>query len=175
MIQANEEQGQDVTIQAAGEQYLTFMLGKEEYALPILKVQEIKSWTDVTDVPCTPDYMLGVLNLRGAIVPIFDLRRRFGLPVREFDSTTAVIIAHAEKEDRAHVAGFVVDQVAEVYHFENANIQKSDDIAATINADFISGLTRTDEKLVILLNLDEILRRSLELVDDMQREDRACH
>ena len=164
-MQVSEETGQDVTIQAVGEQYLTFLLGSEEYALPILKVQEIKSWTAVTEVPCTPEYMLGVLNLRGAIVPIFDLRLRFNLPQREFDSTTAVIIAHAEMDGKTHVAGFVVDQVAEVYHFEDANIQKSDEIAATINSDFISGLTRTEEKLVIILNLDEILHRSLELVE----------
>lgn len=164
-MQTSEETTKDVTIQAIGEQYLTFLLGTEEYALPILKVQEIKSWTPVTEVPCTPDYMLGVLNLRGAIVPIFDLRQRFGLPHREFDSTTAVIIAHAQIDDKTHVAGFVVDQVAEVYHFEDANIQKSDDIAASINANFISGLTRTEEKLVIILHLDEILRRSLDLID----------
>lgn len=174
-MQVNEEPAKDVTIQAVGEQYLTFLLGNEEYALPILKVQEIKSWTSVTEVPCTPEYMLGVLNLRGAIVPIFDLRRRFGLPVREFDSTTAVIIAHATIEGRTHVAGFVVDQVAEVYHFEDDNIQKSDEIAATINADFISGLTRTEEKLVIILNLDAILRRSLDLIDTDQLSDNVRH
>ena len=174
-MQITEETGQDVTIQAVGEQYLTFLLGKEEYALPILKVQEIKSWTPVTEVPCTPEYMLGVLNLRGAIVPIFDLRQRFGLSRREFDSTTAVIIAHAHIDEKLHVAGFVVDQVAEVYHFQDANIQKSDDIAATINADFISGLTRTEEKLVIILNLDEILRRSLELVENEELAGHARH
>ncbi|MFK8013995.1 MAG: chemotaxis protein CheW [Gammaproteobacteria bacterium] len=165
-MHAIDESQADAAIQAVGEQYLTFLLGTEEYAVPILKVQEIKSWAPPTAVPCTPGYMLGVINLRGAIVPVFDLRRRFGLPPRDFTSTTAVIIARAEADGRQHVAGFVVDQVAEVYHLQEETIQRSADIAASINGDFIKGLTRTEEKLVIILNLDEILERSLDVVSE---------
>ncbi|MFK8017200.1 MAG: chemotaxis protein CheW [Gammaproteobacteria bacterium] len=164
-MQATKERPEDVAAEAVGKQYLTFLLADEEYAVPILKVQEIKSWTATTGVPCTPDDMLGVINLRGAILPVFDLRRRFSLPAQDVTSTTAVIIVRAEGNTRTQVAGLVVDQVAEVYNLDDANIQPSADISGSINGQFITGLTRTEEKLVIVLNLDEILRQSMETID----------
>src|SRR6266436_7035883 len=87
---------------ADSEQYLTFMLAGEEYGVDILRVQEIKGWDKVTRIPHTPDYVLGVINLRGAVVPILDLRRRFGLETIAFGPTTVVIVASHDWTRRAH-------------------------------------------------------------------------
>ena len=145
------------------DQYLTFQLGDEEYAIDILSVQEIKSWTSVTPLPQSPHYMLGVINLRGAIVPVIDLRRRFDLPVREISSTTTVVIVSAESEDGNKVVGLVVDSVSEVYHLGKNQIQHSSEISEDIDSNFIQGLAKIDEKLVILLNLSRLVLTSIGL------------
>ena len=95
------------------DQFLTFILGNEEYGIEILKVQEIKSWGPFTPIPNAPEYVLGVINLRGAIVPIVDLRSRFGLPPQEYTTTTAIIIVHTEVDDQPRIIGLVVDQVSD--------------------------------------------------------------
>ncbi len=164
MQTASAEQN-ELSIQEMGEQYLTFVLDGEEYAIEILKVQEIKSWAPVTPIPCSPQYLLGVINLRGAIVPVVDLRQKFGLESREFTPTTAVIIVRATDSEQQRVAGLVVDQVAEVYHLQSAQIQDSSAVAASIDSDFISGLAQIDDKLVIMINLERIIDSSLELMD----------
>ncbi|MFK8031505.1 MAG: chemotaxis protein CheW [Gammaproteobacteria bacterium] len=169
-MQTATPEAPELSIQAIGEQYLTFVLGKEEYAIEILKVQEIKSWGPVTPIPCAPEYLLGVINLRGAIVPVIDLRRRFGLDTGEFTPTTVVIIVRAKCGEQEHVAGLVVDQVAEVYHLDPTSIQDSVEIAGSIDANFIRGLAQADKKLIILVNLDQIIESSLDLLD-MAREE----
>ena len=146
---------------AAKGQYLTFLLGDEEYAVDILSVQEIKSWGPVTPVPQSPAYMLGVINLRGAIVPIVDLRRRFDLPPQEVQPTTAVVIVSADSDEGKKVVGLVVDRVSEVYHLAMDQIQASADISAEIDATFIQGLAKMEEKLVILLNLPKVVLSSI--------------
>lgn len=143
------------------DQYLTFLLGDEEYAVDILSVQEIKSWGPVTPVPQSPSYMLGVINLRGAIVPIVDLRRRFELPPQEVQATTAVVIVSANSADGEKVVGLVVDRVSEVYHMAAEQIQESADISAEIDSNFIHGLAKTEEKLIILLNLKRVVLSSI--------------
>ncbi|MEM9742374.1 MAG: chemotaxis protein CheW [Pseudomonadota bacterium] len=143
-------------------QYLTFRLGEEEYAINILSVREIKSWGPVTPLPQSPPYMLGVINLRGAIVPVVDLRRRFGLPDLEVCPTTTVVIVSAEGEtSNGKVVGLVVDHVSEVYHLADDQIQHSADISSEIDSTFIHGLAKTDERLVILLNLDRVVSSSI--------------
>lgn len=161
----SNQQVAEPTIQDVGEQYLTFLLDSEEYAVEILKVQEIKSWSTVTPVPCAPEYLLGVINLRGAIVPIIDLRSRFCLEGIERTPSTAVIIVRATDSDQQRIAGLVVDQVAEVYHLQAEKIQDSVDIAGSIDADYICGLAQADDKLIILINLDRIILTSLELAN----------
>ncbi|MFK7956019.1 MAG: chemotaxis protein CheW [Lysobacterales bacterium] len=155
----------EMSIQEMGEQYLTFVLNNEEYAIEILKVQEIKSWAPVTPIPCSPDYLLGVINLRGAIVPVVDLRQKFGMEPRDFTPVTAVIIVRATDSEQQRVAGLVVDQVEEVYHLQAGQIQDSAGIAASIDSKFISSLAQIDDKLVILINLESIIDSSLELMN----------
>src|SRR5580658_5602491 len=102
----------------AGEQYLTFMLAGEEYGVDILRVQEIKGWDKVTRIPHTAKFVLGVINLRGAVVPILDLRCRFGLGSSDFGPTTVVIVVRAMTRSGERTVGMVVDAVSEVYHVD---------------------------------------------------------
>src|SRR5580698_3872046 len=103
--------GADRTATETSEQYLTFMLAGEEYGVDILRVQEIKGWDKVTRIPHTPDYVLGVINLRGAVVPILDLRRRFGLETVEFGPTTVVIVVRVMNGLTERTVAVVVDAV----------------------------------------------------------------
>lgn len=138
-------------------QFLTFVLDSEEYAIDILRVQEIKSWSLVTKIPKSPAYVLGVINLRGSIVPIIDLRGRFGLPTAEITNKTAVIIVRTEVNGSERVMGLVVDRVSEVYHFKETDIQSSATMSGNINSEFFGGLAKAEKHLVILLNLDRIV------------------
>ena len=144
------------------DQFLTFILGNEEYGIEILKVQEIKSWGPFTPIPNAPEYVLGVINLRGAIVPIVDLRSRFGLPPQEYTTTTAIIIVHTEVDDQPRIIGLVVDQVSEVYHLGADVIQNVDETSSGIDKGFIRGYGKIEEKLVILVNLEPIIASSME-------------
>lgn len=151
----------DLSIQEIDQQYLTFTLADEEYGLEILSVQEIKSWAPVTPIPCAPSYLLGVMNLRGAIVPVIDLRNRLGLPSQPPSETTAIIIirCHDERDHRA--AGIVVDSVADVQYLNLETIQKAANVDAAINPDFISALAQNQEGMIILLNTGKIVSTSL--------------
>ena len=107
--------------ESASEQYLTFMLAGEEYGVAILQVQEIKGWDKGTRIPHTPEYVLGVINLRGAVVPILDLRRRLGLGSVEFGPTTVVIVVRVMNGRGERTVGVVVDAVSEVYNVDAAD------------------------------------------------------
>lgn len=139
------------------DQYLTFFLGEEEYGVAILAVREIRSWRPCTPLPRAPDYVMGVMNLRGAIVPIINLRRRLGLPPVACDDTTAVIIVSQESEQREQVVGLVVDRVSEVYHLGVDTIQATTDPVGIMRSEFISGIGQMDEKMVIVLDLGPIV------------------
>lgn len=141
----------------AGGQYLTFMLAGEEYGVEILKVQEIKGWDKATPIPNTPDHILGVLNLRGAVVPIIDLRMRFGLDSIPYGPTTVVIVVKMQHNNQDRTVGLVVDAVADVYRLDSADIQPPPEMGGTINTAFVRGLTTVDDKMVILLEIDYLI------------------
>lgn len=147
----------DVEANSGSSQYLTFMLAGEEYGVEILKVQEIKGWDTVTPIPNTPDYMLGVLNLRGAIVPIVDLRNRFKLDDIQFGPTTVVIVVKMQNEDQTRTVGLVVDAVAEVYRLENDAVQPPPEMGSSVQTEFVRGLVTVDKKMVILLEVDRLI------------------
>ncbi len=148
-------------IAETADQFLSFLIADEEYGIEILKVQEIKSWGPYTPLPKSPDYVLGVINLRGAIVPIIDLRARFGLPTTDYTATTAVIIVRTGGSEDARIIGLVVDSVSEVYHLSPDAIQDASDNAAADRANYVRGFGQIDDKLVILVNLDPIITQSL--------------
>ncbi|WP_447983458.1 chemotaxis protein CheW [Nitrospira sp. Nam74] len=134
-------------------QYLTFMLGDELYGVDILRVQEIKGYQKCTPIPNTPVFIKGVLNLRGTIVPIVDLRAKFNLPPVEATMFTVVIVVVVK--DR--IMGLIVDAVSEVMDIASADIQPPPMLGTNVDVSFISGLGRCGERLITILNIDHVL------------------
>jgi purine-binding chemotaxis protein CheW len=144
-------------ISADEDQYLTFILADEEYGVDILRVQEIKGWDSVTSIPNTPEYIKGVINLRGTVVPIFDLRERFNLETIAYGPTTVVIVLKVANDDGERIMGIVVDAVSDVYNVTDEEMKPSPEFGSAIDTTFIRGLATVDNKMVILLNIDHLL------------------
>ncbi len=138
-------------------QFLTFMLAGEEYGVDILRVQEIKGWESSTEIPNTPDYIQGVMNLRGTIVPIVDLRRRFDLEKVEYSNTTVVIVLKTKSNETEKTIGFVVDAVSDVYNVTEEQLKPSPDFGNAVSTEFVRGLATVDEKMLILLDIDHLI------------------
>ena len=143
-------------------QYLTFVCAGEEYGVEILRVQEIKGWEGVTRVPYTPAYVLGVMNLRGVIVPVIDLRLRFGMPARAAGASTVVIVVRIASTRGDKTAGIVVDAVSEVYGIAAEDIKPTPEIGATPEDACVLGLTSVDNKMVMLLDIDRLVASCIE-------------
>lgn len=159
-MNAPESLGMDdvaIGINADEDQHLTFILEGEEYGVDILRVQEIKGWDRVTPIPNTPDYIRGVINLRGTIVPIIDLRIRFDMPTVEYGPMTVVIVLRVEGEDRERIMGIVVDGVSDVHNIGADVLRPAPDFGAGLDIDFVKGLASIDEKMVIVLDIDHLL------------------
>ena len=139
------------------DQLLTFILANEEYGVDILRVQEIKGWDSVTPIPNTPDYIRGVINLRGTIVPIIDLRMRFGLESVAYGPTTVVIVLKVMSENASRTMGIVVDGVSDVYNVAEEAIKPAPDFGGVIAIDFVRGLATVGENMVIVLDIDHLL------------------
>lgn len=138
-------------------QYLTFILAGEEYGVDILRVQEIKGWDNVTKIPNAPHYIKGVMNLRGTIVPIIDLRERFNLEKLEYGPMTVVIVLKVETENRHRTMGIVVDAVSDVYDIASEHMRPPPDFGDVISVEFLKGLATVDNKMVIVLDIDHLL------------------
>ena len=144
-------------------QQLTFSLAGEEYGVDILSVREIRGWSQVTRIPQTPRYLLGVLNLRGAIVPVMDLRMRFGLEREAYgDSTVVIILAIGER-----LFGIVVDAVSDVVDIDLAAIKPVPDLGAIVDTRYLRGLATHVERMVMLLDVEKLMRpEDVETLDD---------
>ena len=154
---AKEENSTGLATSGGAEQYLTFILAGEEYGVDILRVQEIKGWDEVTPIPNTPDYVKGVINLRGAIIPIVDLRQRFGMDELDYGPTTVMIILTVQNDERERIMGVVVDAVAEVYNINGAELQPPPEFGGVIKTEFLRGLASIEEKMIIVLDIDHLL------------------
>lgn len=141
----------------ASGQYLTFIMDDEEYGVDILCVQEIRGWEPTTPLPNAPTHIKGVINLRGTIVPIVDLRQCFGLKAIEYSAVTVVIVLKVKTTEGSRVMGIVVDAVSDVYTLAREDMRSAPDLGSSINTDFIEGLVSVEEKMVILLNIDKLL------------------
>lgn len=139
---------------AEANQFLTFILAEETYGLDILKVQEIRGWSQVTQIPNAPTYIRGVINLRGEIVPILDVRRRFSMDEIEFTQTTVVIVVNVQER----TIGMVVDGVSDVIDLPEEELRPAPEFGSAIDSSFVSGLASIEEKMVIILNVDEMLK-----------------
>jgi purine-binding chemotaxis protein CheW len=142
----------------ASEQVLTFILDAQEYAVDILRVQEIKGWDKVTPLPNAPPYVRGVINLRGAIVPIVDLRQRLGLPPIPYGPSTVFVVLRVEGGERSRITGVVVDAVSDVCSVPTDSSSPPPDIAGDVDVTFVRGIATVDEKMLIILDIDRLFK-----------------
>ncbi|GAB4058226.1 chemotaxis protein CheW [Uliginosibacterium sediminicola] len=154
--------GQPGELPAHSDQYLSFTLGHEEYAIDILKVQEIRGYDAVTRIAGAPEFIKGVINLRGIIVPIVDLRIKFGIGSFDYTAFTVVIILKVG----ARVIGIVVDSVCDVIDLSMSAIKPAPEFAAMVGSEFIAGLASLQERMLIVLDIERmLLSTDLGLVD----------
>ncbi|MGZ8186997.1 MAG: chemotaxis protein CheW [Methylobacter sp.] len=139
------------------EQFLTFQLAGEAYGVEILKVQEIRGWEAVRVIPDTPDFIKGVLNLRGVVVPIVDLRERFSLERSEYSQKTVVIVLCVEHDTNSFVMGIVADAVSDVLDIKMEDIKKTPHFGAKINTRYMRGMHVYKQKMIMLLDVDKLL------------------
>ena len=137
--------------------YLTFALANEEYGLEILKVREIFGYMDITAVPQTPHYVKGVINLRGQVIPVIDLRAKFGMETADVTEETCIIVVEITQDNRKFNTGIVVDHVSEVLDIAGEDIEETPQFGASVNTDFILGMGKIGESVKILLDIDEVL------------------
>ncbi len=139
------------------QQYLTFFIDEEEYGVDILAVQEIRGWEPATEIPNAPEYVKGVINLRGTVVPITDLRCRFGIKQFEYSAVTVVIVVKVQSEDGDKIMGIVVDAVSDVSNFSKNDIHPAPELVENKNTAFVKGLGSGENKMVILLDINKLL------------------
>lgn len=146
----------DATMTLGGK-FLTFTLGHEEYGVPVLKVREIIKVMDITHVPQVPDYVLGVINLRGKVIPVIDLRQKFGLGLTENTPHTCIIVADVDLAATHVMMGIVVDSVSEVLNVSEGEIDATPDFGGRVTTDYVLGLAKVKGTVKILLDLDRVL------------------
>ncbi len=146
-------------------QHVTFSLGGEEYGIEITKVQEIIGYQGFTRIPNVPEFIRGVLNLRGTVVPVVDLRKKFAMEEKEYNKFTVIIILEAVER----IMGIIVDAISDVVTLATKDIQEAPSFAVNVRTDFISGMGKRDGKLIILLDMDKVLsHEELEIIDNIK-------
>ena len=143
---------------AASTEFISFAIGDEQYGVDIMAVREIKGWSGVTQLPSQPDYMRGVLNLRGVMVPIIDLRCRFGQGLTDATPVHVVIVVQVDNK----TVGLLADQVLDIVSVEASRIQPVPQVSRTFQADFLSGLVTIEGTMIALINLDNLLSEQSE-------------
>lgn len=147
-------------------QYLTFTLGEEGFAIEITKVREVLNFTNLTKVPRTPDFMRGVINLRGNVVPVIDLRLQLGMSAVEKTADTCIVIVEVEIGAEALHLGMLADSVQEVLDIDPQQIEPAPKLGIRLNTDFIKGMAKRDETFSIILDIDKVLScEDLESID----------
>lgn len=134
-------------------QLVSFNIGSEEFGVDILKVQEINRMVDITRVPQAPHYVEGVINLRGKVIPIVDLRKRFSLEIKEYDKNTRIVVV----DIGGNIMGMIVDAVSEVLRLSTSTIEPPPEIVTGINSDYIKGVAKLDDRLLIFLDLSKVI------------------
>ena len=154
-----KDHGAAAAAAAAGErqQYLTFMLGKETFAVSILRIKEISECGQLTTVPMMPEFIRGVINLRGAVVPVMDLMARFGQDSSALSKRSCVVILEIELEGETQDVGILVDAVNEVLEIAGSEVEPPPRFGTNIRADFISGMGKVDGRFVVILDVDRAL------------------
>lgn len=138
-------------------QFLTFCIDEEEYGVDIMQVMEIRSWTETTRLPNTQDFVLGIINLRGVVVPVFDIRRRFGMPQAKISGKSVVIILSSEEK----TIGMLVDNVSDIIEVKENNIKSAPPMSNSIDDAFLHGLVSINERMVTLLSPKKLFSERL--------------
>jgi purine-binding chemotaxis protein CheW len=133
--------------------FLTFVLAKEEYGFEILKAQEIIGLMPITQIPGTPEYICGIINLRGKVIPVMDLRIKFGMPAAERTAETCIIVMRIQQREM----GIIVDKVSEVLNIKGGDVEAVPDFGVGVDTDYILGIGKTEGKVKILLDADKVL------------------
>ena len=152
------EHPRDLITRLAGK-YLTFCLEDKDYGLEILKVQEIIGMQEITKIPRTPEFVKGVINLRGKVIPVLDLRLKFGMSEAEVSRKTCIIVVQIQLVETKVIMGIVVDEVSEVLDISDQEIEPAPSFGARIDTNFILGMAKSERAVKILLNLDRVLSR----------------
>lgn len=154
-MQATAELKQEKKTVIAGEelQLVSFTIGTEEFGVDILKVQEINRMVEITKVPQAPHYIEGVINLRGKIIPIIDLRKRFGLEIKSYDKNTRIVVV----DIGGTIMGMIVDAVSEVLRLNSATIEAPPEMVTGVNTDYIKGVAKLEDRLLIFLDLSKVI------------------
>ena len=153
---AAAEQAKNAAADKEGK-YLTFVLANEEFGLEILKVREIIGYMDITSVPQTPDYVKGVINLRGQVIPVVDLRRKFGMESIDITENTCIIVVEIMQGSRRFQTGIVVDMVSEVLDIAAGDIEDSPQFGSSVDTDFIFGMGKIGDSVKMLVDIDKVL------------------
>ena len=157
MTATEQRENEQRALVALAGKYLTFKLDVEEFGLEILKVQEIIKMMDITRVPRTPAFVRGVINLRGKVIPVVDLRLKFEMDAKQNTDKTCVIVVTVRRGSGAVVMGIIVDEVSEVLDVAGASIEPSPEFGAAVDTSFILGMGKVGERVVTLLDVDKVL------------------
>jgi len=173
---ASDQKNTDYITQEIGQQlagkYLTFALDKEEYAIEILRVNQIIRLQEITAVPRTPSFVRGVINLRGMIIPIIDLRKKFSMSEHIDTERTCIVVIQLEQADKKVNMGVVIDEVREVLEIPACDIEATPDFGAGIDTDFIMGIAKTGKNVKILLDISKVLTSTeLKTLSSMIKKD----
>lgn len=169
-MSANTTAEQQQAAANGSRQVLTFVLGNETYGVDILRVQEIRGWSAVTKIPHAPPHVLGVLNLRGSIVPIVDLRMRFELERAEYTAVTVIIVVSVVTSSGRRDFGVVVDGVSDVVDVNSAEIKPPPELGTRGATDYLLGLVTVAERMVVLLDIDRLIDRELTVISGTGEE-----
>ncbi|MFT2091370.1 chemotaxis protein CheW [Paraglaciecola sp. 2405UD69-4] len=152
----SDERSASNTVAASGDevlQWVTYKLAEETYGINVMQVQEVLRYTEIAPVPGAPDYVLGIINLRGNVVTVIDTRSRFGLPPSDMTDNTRIVIIESDEQ----VVGILVDSVAEVVYLRSSEIDSAPNVGTEESAKFIQGVSNRDGQLLILVDLDKLL------------------
>lgn len=168
----DQKPGTDQGLDALAGKYLTFRLGNEDFGLEILKVQEIIGMQEITSIPRTPAYVKGVINLRGKVIPVMDLRLKFDMEEAEVSRKTCIIVVQVRGEMGDLIMGIVVDEVSEVLEISGREIEPAPTFGTRINTDFVLGMAKTESAVKILLDLDRVLtQQDISAITDNEMSD----
>eukprot|EP00792_Barthelona_sp_PAP020_P007624 TRINITY_DN3155_c3_g1_i1.p1 TRINITY_DN3155_c3_g1~~TRINITY_DN3155_c3_g1_i1.p1 ORF type:complete len:167 (-),score=20.46 TRINITY_DN3155_c3_g1_i1:122-622(-) len=162
----------EVIILSHLDKQLTFKLEDETFGIPVLRVKTIIGMMDYTKIPSTPSYVMGVINLRGKVIPIIDLRLKFSMEFKKYTERTCIIVVETEKDSTKKLMGIVVDDVSEVINISQENVESPPEYGLNIEEDFLHGIGKIKNKVIMLLKIDNILNtKEFKILDSIRREE----